>query len=199
MAVRATSNVWLLGASTGGLQAVTSFLRQIPRELDVAFVYVQHIDGQQLGTLRRIIEDGSRWPVREACTSNYIQAGTVTLIPPQHETRIGKQGQLLRFTSPWRDTYAPSINQIAKRMALVYQRSCGAIIFTGMGDDGVKGCREIRNRGGRVWVQDPAQCMAVSMPQAIIKSGLADRVASLDELASALVARYIALEEVVDE
>ena len=145
--------VWLLGASTGGLQAVKEFLSKVPVSKDIAFVYVQHIAEQQIDTLLRMIEKQTGWPAHQAATGQLIKPGTVTVISPEFETRLSKQGWMLCFSSRWQGHYAPSIDQMAARLALVYKRDCGAIIFTGMGDDGAKGCQTIKDRGGKVWVQ----------------------------------------------
>lgn len=194
MHIERAAAVWLLGASTGGHEAVIRFLKQVPVDIGLGFVYAQHIDGKQMGPLRRILEEGSGWWVKEAHTGDFIKSGQVTLISAECETRISKNGQLLRFTSPWREVYSPSVNQLAKRIALVYRQNGGVIVFTGMGDDGVKGCAEIRSRGGSVWVQDPKECLAVSMPNAVINSGAADFVAGINDLATAITTRYSALE-----
>lgn len=175
-------SVWLLGASTGGLSAIKQFLQQVSPMADIGFVYAQHIDESQVGTLMRMIKQ-TGWPVRQAVMGEFILPGGVTLIPPSHETRISKQGQLLRFSSPWHGHYAPSIDQLAKRLALLYKKNCGAIIFTGMGDDGAKGCQFIKDRGGKVWVQEPRECTASSMPESVIKRNCAQFVGTIAQLA----------------
>ncbi len=175
--------IWLLGASTGGLQAVKQFLSNVPVSDDVAFVYVQHIAAQQIETVLRMIKNQTGWPARQAATGHLLTSGSVTVISPQFETRLSKQGWMLRFNSRWQGHYAPSIDQLATRLALVYKRDCGAIIFTGMGDDGAKGCQTIKDRGGKVWVQNPADCTAPAMPEAVIQCNSADFVGDAGQLA----------------
>ena len=94
--------IWLLGASTGGLQAVKQFLSSVPVSSDLAFVYAQHIPGQQIATVLRMIESQTGWPAREPSTGNFIRPDTVTVISPQFETRISREGWILRFASSWR-------------------------------------------------------------------------------------------------
>ena len=176
--------VWLLGASTGGLQAVRKFLSLVPVTPDLAFVYAQHIPGQQVATLLKMIERDSGWPAREPSTGHFIRPGTVTLISPQFETRVGKQGWILRFNSAWRGDYAPSIDQLANRLAQLYREDCGAIIFTGMGDDGARGCCAVKEYAGQVWVQDPRECTVPAMPEATIQRCGTDFIGSVEQLAS---------------
>jgi chemosensory pili system protein ChpB (putative protein-glutamate methylesterase) len=149
----------------------------------IVFIYVQHIDNQQVDILMRMIETQTGWPTRHATTGQLIEPGTVTLVSPRYETRLCKRGWMLRFNSPWQGQYAPSIDSLALGLALKYKHNSGLIIFTGMGDDGVKGCQTIVDRGGRVWVQDPAECTASAMPSAVVGSGKADFVGSVEQLA----------------
>jgi len=186
--------VWLLGASTGGLMAIREFLSHIPVRDNLAFVYVQHIAVQQVATLLNMIEKHTGWPAREPSTGQFIKPGTVTLISPQFETRVSRQGWVLRFASPWQGQYAPSIDQLANRLALLYRQDCGAIIFTGMGNDGARGCQVIKEYTGQVWVQDPSGCTVPAMPQAVIDCCKIDFVGSIEELAKRLNEDTIQME-----
>jgi len=176
--------IWLLGASTGGLQAVKQFLSSVPVNSELAFVYAQHIPGQQIATVLRMIETHTGWPAREPSTGHFFRPGTVTVISPQFETRVSREGWILRFASSWRGHYAPSIDQLANRLAQLYRQDCGAIIFTGMGDDGARGCCAVKEYAGQVWVQDPHECTVPAMPQAVIERCETDFVGSVDQLAN---------------
>lgn len=175
--------VWLLGASTGGLHAVRDFLKLVPPDQNIGLVYAQHIDAPQMATLQRMIESQTSWSARVAATGEQIAAGRVTLIPPDSETRISDRGQWLRFTSGWHGRYAPSVDQLAKRLSALYRENFGVIIFTGMGDDGARGCRLVKDKGGQVWVQEPSQCTAPSMPESVLQHQCADFVGSIEQLA----------------
>jgi chemosensory pili system protein ChpB (putative protein-glutamate methylesterase) len=178
--------IWLLGASTGGLQAVRQFLSSVPVTSDLAFVYAQHIPGQQIATVLRMIEAQTGWTAREPSTGHFISPGTVTVISPKFETRVSREGWILRFASSWQGQYAPSIDQLANRLAQLYRQHSGVIIFTGMGDDGVRGCCAIKEYAGQVWVQDPQECTAAAMPQAVIQRCDIDFIGSVDQLARRL-------------
>lgn len=184
--------VWLLAASTGGLKAVRDFLFLVPKDVNVALVYVQHINMQQLYPLVRMVEKQAGWQADVGDNGNKLEYGKVTVISPQFETRVSKDGNMLRFTSPWDGVYSPSIDQVAKRIALLYGELSGAIIFTGMGNDGVKGCKAIKKAGGQVWVQDPSTCTVTAMPEAVIAAGYADYVGSVNLLADRFKRQFIA-------
>ena len=189
-----SGKVWLLGASAGGLPAIRQFLSGIAPRDDIAFVYAQHIAVQQMAILLNMIENHTGWPARVPTTGQLIKPGTVTVISPEFETRISKQGWVLRFASPWQGQYAPSIDQLANRLALLYRRDCGAMIFTGMGDDGARGCQAIKQYGGQVWVQEPSDCMVPAMPQAVMQRCKADFIGTVDELAKRLNADTVQME-----
>jgi chemosensory pili system protein ChpB (putative protein-glutamate methylesterase) len=186
--------VWLLGASAGGLPAIRQFLSRIAPRDDLAFVYAQHIAVQQMGVLLKMIETHTGWPARVPLTGQLVKPGTVTVISPEFETRISKQGWVLRFSSPWQGQYAPSIDQLANRLALLYRRDCGAIIFTGMGDDGARGCQAIKQYAGQVWVQEPSDCMVPAMPQAVMQRCKTDFVGTVEELAERLNTDVVQME-----
>ena len=98
--------VWLLGASTGRLPAVKQFLSVVPVGKEIAFIYLQHKDNQQVDILLRMIETKTEWPARHGNTRQLIETGTVTLVFLQYETRLCKWGLILRFDSPWQGQYA---------------------------------------------------------------------------------------------
>ena len=75
------------------------------------------------------------------------------------------------------------IDRLAIGIALLYKHNCGAIIFTGMGDDGEKGCQTTIDRGGIVWVQDPDSCTAPAMAAAVLRSNKVDFVGTPSQLA----------------
>ena len=177
--------LWLLAASTGGLDAVVKFLKQIPRStVGLGFVYAQHIELQQTRHLVDVIERATAWSAKVVADGDYLSEGRVSIISPGFETEIGKGGRIRMLGHPWQGPHKPAIDHIAADVARQYGANSGMIVFTGMGDDGAKGSRFISRSGGQVWVQSPDSCVAASMPEAVLgrgrSNGLAD-VASLAE------------------
>lgn len=87
----------------------------------------------------------------------------------------------------WPGRYQPSIDQVFATMASHFGPRCGAIVFSGMGDDGAVGCRLIQQHGGQVWAQSLASCTIDSMPESVLTSGLVSQVAAPEQLARLLV------------
>jgi chemosensory pili system protein ChpB (putative protein-glutamate methylesterase) len=180
------SEVWVLAASTGGPAAVKDFLKQLPPELKVAFVYVQHIDSGQAETLVKMMSGAGRYPVSIAKQGSVLCDNTITLITADRSVNIHDNGTLVVSKNPWGGCYSPSIDQVTANVARVYRQRSGIIIFSGMGDDGAASSRLIKQQGGKVWVQSPEQSTIASMPEAAIAAGTVSFIGTPPELADAL-------------
>jgi len=180
------SEVWVLAASTGGPAAVKDFLKQLPPELKVAFVYVQHIDSGQAETLVKMMSNAGHYPVRIAKQGSVLTDNSITLVTADRSVKIHDNGTLVVSKHPWGGCYSPSIDQVAANVARVYRQRSGMIIFSGMGDDGAASSRLIKQQGGKVWVQAPEQSTIASMPEAAIATGTVSFIGTPPELANAL-------------
>lgn len=180
------TEVWVLAASTGGPAAVKDFLKQLPPALNIAFVYVQHIDSGQAETLVKMMGSVGHYSVSIAKQGSVLSVNTITLVTADRSLDIHDNGTLVVGKNPWAGFYSPSIDQVAANVARVYRQHSGIIIFSGMGDDGAASCRLIKQKGGKVWVQSPAQCTISSMPDAAIATGTVGFTGSPTELADAL-------------
>lgn len=180
--------VWVLAASTGGPEAVAEFLEGIPENLDgAAFFYVQHIEHQAMESLRRVVARRSSWALQNTDETRVIRERTVYLVSPQHQFELLECGVLSPLDEPWGGRFRPSIDQVIAKVARVYSHRGGAIVFTGMGDDGAKSCNLLHHRGGQVWVQTAATCTVDSMPRSVEKTGCAHFSGCPNELAKRFV------------
>jgi chemosensory pili system protein ChpB (putative protein-glutamate methylesterase) len=160
--------VWVLAASTGGPKAIAEFLDGIPASLgEVAFLYVQHIDSGTMSTLRKVVEKHSAFAVRTLDVPLVIREKTLYLIPPSTQIDLLDNGVITPLGLPWMGDYAPSIDQVIAKVARVFAERGGAIIFTGMGDDGAKSSKLLHYRGGQIWVQSAQTCAVDSMPVSV--------------------------------
>lgn len=186
------SELWLLAASTGGPAAVKRFLAQLPADLGIAFLYVQHIDAQQTVTLNRMMTNAGHYPAQAATQGHVLAANSLTLITARDAVEILDNGTLMvKNGQPWKGCYAPSIDQVAANAARIYRARCNLIVFTGMGDDGAASCRLIKQVGGRVWVQSPDDCASDSMPVSALATGCVSLMGTPEYLAQALVNSYL--------
>jgi len=186
-AVKPAEHLWLLAASTGGLDAVIDFLKQIPSPPSgLGFVYAQHIEPKQVQSLADAIQRATDWKATVVGDGEYAEVGQVSIISPQFQTEIGKRGRVSVSDHPWRGLHKPAIDHLAADIARHYGKRSGMIVFTGMGDDGAKGSRFISKSGGQVWVQSPESCVAASMPEAVLTKGRSHGLADIASLADKL-------------
>ena len=116
--------------------------------------------------------------------------GQLGIVPVDQALDFLPLGRIKGAGQAWNGPYAPAIDQVMEGVAEVYRYLAGAIIFSGMGDDGAASCQLMRRLGGPVWVQEPASCICAAMPQAAMATGRVDRVADPAGLAQALRELY---------
>ncbi len=179
--------IWVLAASTGGPEAIKRFLDKLPGQLDVGFVYAQHIDQYQNQRLAEMICRDSDYESYIPEHGEIIRSNGVALIPANYVTEIQQDGRVVAYHErSWRGDYRPSIDQVVANVADLYGRHSGAIFFTGMGDDGAIGSRLMALREGQVWIQSPATCASTSMPDAVDATGCVTTQGSPEQLADNL-------------
>lgn len=179
--------LWILAASTGGPAAVKRFLAQVPANLGIAFLYVQHIDANQAATLNRMMTNAGSYPAMVATQGVVLEANSLTLVTARDSVEILANGTLVvNYGQSWKGSYAPSIDQLAANAARIYRERCGLIIFTGMGDDGAASCRLVKQVGGKAWAQSPDDCTSDSMPVSALATGCVSLSGTPEYLARAL-------------
>jgi two-component system CheB/CheR fusion protein len=172
-----------IGASAGGLEALDLFLRNVPAESSSSFVVVQHMDPTHKGLLTELLGRVSRLPVVQVAERTRVQPAHVYVIPPNKDMSIVNGVlHLLAPVAP-RGLRLP-IDFFFRALADdLGERSIG-VLLSGMGSDGTLGLRAIRGKAGAAFVQDPSSAKFDGMPRSAISAGLADVVASAQELPS---------------
>ncbi|MEH6548664.1 MAG: chemotaxis protein CheB [Pseudomonadales bacterium] len=183
-------NVWVLGASTGGPEAVIEFLQAIPADLPIAFVYSQHNDPRFVKVLVDALNRNTAFEVRQLEHGDSLKHGQVGVVPADGEMLFLTMGRCSRSGRPWAGVFSPAINQVVDELSLLYKEKAGVIIFSGMGDDGASACSRAKANGTRIWAQAPESSLSSSMPDAAIATGEVDVVASPLQLAQRLIAEY---------
>ena len=186
--VPALTPCWIIGASLGGPAAVKRFMQNIPADINACFIVVQHIDENFLPVLADILTSSSHFDVKVASGSNSLTPGSVFLAPLKGKLTFLRDGSMLvDHSQSWSAPYSPCIDDVIESISSVYADKCGAIIFSGMGQDGFQGAKKLDAVQGEVWAQSLETCANASMPQAIINAGLAKVVATPEMLADRLV------------
>ena len=179
---------WVIGASLGGPAAVKRFLQSLPADINASFIVVQHIDENFLPVLADILTSNSHFEVQVAAGSSAISAGKVYLAPLKGKIVFLKDGSMLvDHAQKWSAPYMPCIDDVIESLAGIYGDKSGAIIFSGMGHDGLEGVKKMKLLDGQVWAQSVETCANSSMPESVINAGLASVVAAPEMLADRLV------------
>ncbi|MEX0730469.1 MAG: chemotaxis protein CheB [Aquisalimonadaceae bacterium] len=186
--------VWVLGASFGGPEAVKRFLTSMPSVPDAVFFLAQHIGDGFIDLLASQLNRSTAFTVRSAADGIVLQPGHVYVAPVDHLVKL-EDGDIMRLVpDSQRRVYRPSIDTLMKEVARHYRMRAGAVVFSGMGNDGTKGVQYIVELGGEVWAQSTASCSISSMPDCAAETGVVSRRGSPEELSTALV-QYLAARQ----
>lgn len=183
-------NVWVLGASLGGPQAVRQFLSSISAELPVAFILAQHIGANHINLLAEQLNRVTAFTVIPGKNGHRLRHGEVILTPADKEISFTEDAYLALRPAPPNAIYSPSIDNVMIEVAKRFGEKAGTIVFSGMGDDGMHGCEAIAEHKGIVWAQDIASCVVSSMPDHARKTGTVSYSANPEQLAEQLYKYY---------
>ncbi len=183
-------NVWVLGASLGGPDALKRFLIHIPEDLPVAFVVAQHLGENFVTLLAEQLDRYTDFNVFVPEAGHVIRHREALISPTDQRLVINPIGAVEYKKITELTNYTPSINNAITDVALRYKHKTGAIIFSGMCDDGVDGCEALVKKGGQVWVQDPESCVISAMPESVTKKVVVDFSGTPEVLAKQLVSFY---------
>ena len=179
----------VIGASTGGPIAIEKALKTLPGTFPLPILLIQHMPASFTGAFAERLDKLCAVKVKEAAEGDLLQPGTAYIAPGGRQMRIKKNGRgsvIVIDDEPLHTTYKPSVDITFNSIADEYRGRVLAIVLTGMGNDGCKGARLLREKGATVWAQDEASCVVYGMPMAVVKENLADKVMSVDEIGMSL-------------
>lgn len=185
-AAESAREVWVLGSSLGGPQALKLFLSTLPDGLSIGFVIAQHIGKPFVPLLAEQLGRVTGMRVTPAVAGTTVQAGEVILVPIDVRFTLTDAGVIELRDEPTRGPYKPCIDEVMEEVARCYGNRAAAIVFSGMGEDGAVGALAINAAGGRVWAQDAPSCSISSMPDAARRRGVVEFSGTPDELAQRL-------------
>ncbi len=180
----------VIGASAGGPSALNHLLGQLPADLSVPVVIVQHMPPEFMNGLSRWLGKNSRLRVTVALDNLPLHAGTVYLAPGSAHLTIGRtQGGLVARLQHEQGEYRhqPSVDVLFHSVAQVCGARAIGVILTGMGDDGANGLLALRNAGARTFAQDRKSATVFGMPGAALACGAVEKEITLAELPSAIM------------
>ena len=176
----------VIGASLGGLHAITELLHNVPGDFPAPIAFVQHRSASDPDTLVRLLRRVASLPVREPSDKEPILPGTLYVAPADYHLIVEEDGFALSTGPPV--TFArPSIDVLFESAADAYAQGVVGVVLTGANHDGSAGAARIKTQGGRIIVQDPMTAECAVLPRSVLQSVVPDRVAPLRDIGSCLL------------
>lgn len=175
----ATPRVIVMGVSTGGPAALERLLPQLPASFPLPILIVQHMPRIFTGLLAEHLNALCSVRVREASAGMRPEPGMVCLARGDWHLELGRDFRLSLNQDAPANFCRPSVDVLFRSAALACSGRVLGIVLTGMGSDGLAGCRAIRAGGGAVFIQDAETSLIWGMPGAVASAGLADKILPL--------------------
>ncbi len=179
-------DVVAIGVSTGGPNALAAIFANFPADFPVPIVVVQHMPPVFTKSLANRLGALGRLRVTEAITGDVLAPGHALIAPGNFHMEIARAGVQTRVNlhqGPPENSCRPAVDVLFRSVAAVYGGASLAVVLTGMGQDGLRGCETIAAAHGTIMVQDEASSVVWGMPGAVANAGLADVVLPLDQIA----------------
>lgn len=186
-----------VGASTGGTEAIKDFLMGLPADFP-AILITQHMPPGFTTSFAARLNSLCPLAVREATHGERILPGHVYIAPGGMHLRVDRSGANYVAVVEGGEAvnrHKPSVEVLFKSAAKVVGPNAFGVMLTGMGDDGARAMREMKDAGSYNYAQNEASCIVFGMPREAISHGAADEVLAPVEIAASLVARVRALSE----
>ncbi|KFE66867.1 Chemotaxis response regulator protein-glutamate methylesterase CheB [Hyalangium minutum] len=176
-----------IAASLGGPKAISQILRMMPRNFPAPVAICQHISDGFTEGLAHWLSTETPLKVLEATHEQMMEKGAVYIAPSGGHLLVRPDGKLVLDTRPPVRGFRPSCDLLLSSAAESFGRRCIGVILTGMGRDGARGLKEIRDRGGRTIAQNAETCAVYGMPREAVQMGAAEEILPLDRIAPTLV------------
>jgi len=187
--IQTTEKVVVVGASTGGTEALREFLEAMPADCP-GIVIVQHMPEKFTARFAERLNQLCRPTVREAVSGDSVIRGQALIAPGNRHlllTRSGARYYVEINDGPLVSRHRPSVDVLFRSAARYAGRNVVGVIMTGMGDDGSRGMLEMKEAGAVNLAQDEESCVVFGMPAEAIKLGGVDRILPLNHLAPEVV------------
>jgi two-component system chemotaxis response regulator CheB len=187
--IRTTENIVVVGASTGGTEALRTFLSGLPAD-GPGIVIVQHMPEYFTSAFAQRLDGLCRISVKEAADNDTVVRGRALIAPGNRHILLKRSGA--RYYVEVKDgplvcRHRPSVDVLFRSAARYAGKNAVGVIMTGMGDDGARGMLELKEAGAVTIAQDEATSVVFGMPHEAIKSGAVDRVLPLQAIAADVV------------
>jgi two-component system chemotaxis response regulator CheB len=185
-------DVVAVGTSTGGPNALSAVFPDIPATLPAAVLIVQHMPPLFTQLLAERLDRKCPLEFREARDGDLVVPGVALIAPGDHHMQVARAGTdtvVVLDKGPPENSCRPAVDVLFRSIAATYGGRALAVVLTGMGQDGLRGCERIQAEGGQIVVQDEATSVVWGMPGYVANAGLASKVLALEDVAAEIVRR----------
>ena len=184
--LRGKIDALVIGASAGGVEALSLLLPALTPGMRVAVLVVLHLPPTRNSLLVELFAPRCALRVTEAQDKEPMQTGTIYFAPPDYHLLVEDGPQLALSADEAVNYSRPSIDVTFESASIVFGARLAGIVLTGANDDGARGLKAIGNAGGTMVVQDPGEALCAYMPQAAIAHTRAPHVLPLAGIATLL-------------
>jgi len=183
--IQTTEKVVVVGASTGGTEALRIFLEMLPEDTP-GIVIVQHMPENFTAAFAKRLDSLCRVTVKEAANNDTVVRGRALIAPGNHHLLLKRSGARYYIEikdGPLVSRHRPSVDVLFRSAARYAGKNAVGVIMTGMGDDGARGMKELFDAGSYTIAQDEASCVVYGMPHEAVKMGGVHRSMHLQNIA----------------
>lgn len=184
-----TEKIVVVGASTGGTEALKDFLTMLPDDAP-GIVIVQHMPEHFTAAFANRLDSLCKIHVKEAQNGDTVIQGQALIAPGNYHTLLKRSGTRYYVEikeGPLVSRHRPSVDVLFRSAARYAGKNAIGIIMTGMGDDGAKGMREMHDAGAYTIAQDEQSCIVYGMPGEAVKNGGVDKIVPLQNIAQTMM------------
>lgn len=184
--IQTTEKVVVVGASTGGTEALKVFLEMLPEDAP-GIVIVQHMPEHFTAAFAKRLDSSCRITVKEAEDNDTVVRGRALIAPGNHHALLKRSGARYFVEikdGPLVSRHRPSVDVLFRSASRYAGKNAVGVIMTGMGDDGARGMKEMYDAGAFTVAQDEATCVVYGMPHEAVKTGGVNKILPLQHIAA---------------
>lgn len=190
--IRARPEIVGIGISTGGPKALAQMMPQLPGDINVPILIVQHMPAIFTQSLAKNLDSKCGFDVKEAVDGEVVKPNKAYIAPGGKQMKVvaGADGKsrIIRITDdPPENSCKPSVDYLFRSISQHYVGRSAGVIMTGMGSDGSLGLKLMKRTGSFIIAQNEETCVVYGMPKEPIEKGIVDVIAPLDKIAEVIM------------